>query len=95
MHCAMYIRNLCGVMAFQRSVLDWRRQWGQPAIGICALCYIYQKLLSSNCFQKIYAQLDEGVGSICHGILLYVKLLCCMGLPWVYVHYALCETYGV
>ena len=27
-------------MVFQRSMLDWRRGWGQSAMGICALCYI-------------------------------------------------------
>ena len=48
-----------------------------------------------NGFSEIYGQLEEGVGSICHGILLHVKLLWCMGLPWVYVHCALCQTYGV
>ena len=48
-------------------------------------------------------------GSVCHGymcILVYVKLIGCNGfawiyawlgihLPWVYVHSAICETYGV
>ena len=76
MHCAMYIRNLCGVMAFQRSVLDWRRQWGQPAMGKSALYYIYMKLISCNCFPEIFARLEEGVGSICHRymcIVLYIS----------------------
>ena len=63
----IYIRNLCGVMVFQKSMVDWRRGWGQSAIGICALCYIYQKLIWCNGFPKIYARLEEGVGSICHG----------------------------
>ena len=42
----------------------------------------------------VYWLEEEGVGSVCHGILLYVKLLWCMGLPWVYVHCVLCETSG-
>ena len=28
-------------MVFQRSILDWRRGWGQSVMGICALSYIY------------------------------------------------------
>ena len=31
----------CGVVVFKASMLDWRRGWGQSAIGICALFYIY------------------------------------------------------
>ena len=33
-------------MVFQRSMLNWRRGWGQSAMG--------------NGFPEIYAQLDEG-----------------------------------
>ena len=34
-----YIQNSFGVMVLQRSMLNWRRGWGQSAMGICALCY--------------------------------------------------------
>ena len=34
--------------------------WGQSAIGICVLCYIYLKHMWCNGFLKIYAQLEEG-----------------------------------
>ena len=94
-------------------------------MGICELCYIYQKLMWCNGFPEIYAgleegvrsichgfmcivlymnliwcngfpeiygQLGEGVGSVCHGILLYEKLLWCMGLPWVDVHSSICKN---
>ena len=48
-------------MVFQTSMLDWRRGWGQSAIGICPLClYIYLKLIWFNGFPEIYAQLEEG-----------------------------------
>ena len=46
-------------MVFQRSVLNWRREWGQSAMGICPLCYIYMKLIWCNGFPDIYAQLEE------------------------------------
>ena len=62
-------------MVFQRSMLNWRRAvWGQSAIGICALCYIYMTLIWCNGFPEIDAQLEEGAGS---------------NLPWVYVHCAI------
>ena len=31
-------------MVLQRSMLNWRRGWGQSAIGICAFCYTYPDL---------------------------------------------------
>ena len=40
-----------------------------------------------NGFPEIYGQLEEGVGSICHGyicILLYMKLMQCNGFPEIY-----------
>ena len=39
-------------------------------------CAIYMKLIWCNGFPKIYAQLEEGVGSICHRymcIVLYIS----------------------
>ena len=39
--CAFCYRwNLFGVMVLHRSMLIWRRGWGQSAIGICAFFYI-------------------------------------------------------
>ena len=61
-------------------MLDWRRGWGQSAIGRCALCYVYMKLIWCNGFPEIYAQLEEGGW---------------VNLPWVYVHCAIYETYLV
>ena len=45
------------------------------------------KLMQCNSFPEIYAQLEEGVGSICYGymcILLYIKLMWCNGFPEIY-----------
>ena len=36
--------------------------WGQSAIGISALWYIYMKFMWCNGFPEIYAQLEEGWG---------------------------------
>ena len=55
-------------------------------MGICAFCYILQFMQCSG-VAYIYGQLEEGVGSVCHGymcILLYVKLLQCSGFPEIY-----------
>ena len=52
-HCAISAK--CGVALFKASMLDWRRGWGQSALGICALCYIYMKHIWCNCFPEIYA----------------------------------------
>ena len=53
-------------------------------MAISALCYIYMKCIWCNGFPQIYAQLEEGVESICHGymcIVLYMKLIWCNGFP--------------
>ena len=31
-----------GVAVFKAPMLDWRKGWGQSAMGLCALCYICQ-----------------------------------------------------
>ena len=83
--CIVLYINLCGVMVFQTSMLDYRRGWGQYAMGICALCYIYMKLIWCHSFPDIYARL-EGVHlpSVYMCILLYVKLIWCNGLTCTY-----------
>ena len=48
-HCAIY--EVCGVMVFQRSMLDWRRGQGQSGMGICALCDIWN-LFGVMVFQR-------------------------------------------
>ena len=37
-------------------------------MGICALCYVYMKLMWCNSFPEIYAQLEEGEGQSAMGI---------------------------
>ena len=49
--------------------------WGQSAIGICALCYIYLQVWCSG-MQGFYVWLGVGMRSICHGymcIMLYIS----------------------
>ena len=85
-HCAIYTWNLFGIMLFQTSMLDWRREWGQSAMGICPLCYIWN-LFGVMVFQTSMLNWRRGVGSICHGymcIVLYMKLICCNGFPDIY-----------
>ena len=69
-------------MVFQRSMLDWRREWGQSAIGICALHYIYPDLPSLVYhYSRHLCSIDLGVGSISHGyicIVLYMRCMCVM-----------------
>ena len=57
-------------------------------IYIYIYIYIYMKLMWCNGFPEIYAQLEEGVGSIFHGyicIVLYMKLIWCNGFPEICV----------
>ena len=72
--------------------------------------FLYVKLICCIGFPYIYARLEEGLGSVCHGymcIFLYVKVIWCSGfpdiyaqlegvhLPLVYVHFSICQTYLV
>ena len=52
-------------MAFQRSMLDWRR-------GGFKLPWVYMKCILCNGFPETYARLEEGVGLICHGYMCIV-----------------------
>ena len=65
---------------FPEIYAQLERGWGQSAMGICPLCYIYMKLIWCNGFPDIYARLVEGVG---------------VNLPWVYVYCAIYKTYLV
>ena len=52
---------------------------------MCILLYV--KLIWCSCFPEIYAQLEEGLGSVYYEytcILLYVKLIWCSGFPEIY-----------
>ena len=60
-------------MVFQRSMLNWRRGWGQSAMGICVLCYIW-KWFGVMVFQRSMLNSRRGSG---------------VSLPWVYVHCAI------
>ena len=74
-------------MVLKRCMLDWRRgciDFGLIAGGCMVL---YMKLIWCSGFPEIYAQLEEGVGSICHGymcIVLYMKLIWYHSFPEIF-----------
>ena len=77
MHSAIY-ETLFGVVVFQRSILDWRRGWGQSPME-----FYYVKLLWCSGDYIDLLPIRGGVGSICYGymcILLYMKLIQCSGV---------------
>ena len=48
---------------------------------------LYMKLIWCNGFPEMSGQLEEGVGSMCHGymsIVLYMKPIWCHGFPEIY-----------
>ena len=75
--CAFfYMWNLFGVVVLHRCMVDWRGY-----LGLRYMCILlYMKIIWCSGFPEIYAQLEEGVGSVC---------------AWVYVHSAICGTYLV
>ena len=80
-HCTIYEPMWCNSFL---DIYAWLQEgWGQSAMGICALYYIYIKLIWCNGFPDIYAQL-EGVHlpSVYMCILLYVNLIWSNGLVW-------------
>ena len=78
--CAFfYLWNLFGVVVFQRSMLDWRRGWGQSAMVICAFFYLWN-LFGVMVLQRSMLGWRRG-----HRV----------SLPLVYVHSSICETYLV
>ena len=68
--CALcYMWNLCGVVVFHGSMLNWRRGWGQSAMGICVLCYIYiWNIFGVIVFQRSMLNWRRGQGQSAVGI---------------------------
>ena len=65
--CAFFhLLNLLGVMVLHRSMLNWRRGWGQSDRYMCILLSV--KLIRCNGVAQIYASLEEGVGQSAIGI---------------------------
>ena len=82
--CAFFcMSKLFGVVVFQISMLNWRGY-----ICLWYMCiFLYVKLIWCSSFSEIYAQLEEGMQSVCHGnmcILLLVKLIQCTGFSEIY-----------
>ena len=81
--CYIFMKRLCGVMVFQRSILNWRRGWGQSAMDICTLSichgymcivlYIYETYLVQLFSRDLYS-IGGGDG---------------VNLPWGYVYHAI------
>ena len=70
--CETYLVWLCSI------VLWWI---GGGYLGLRYMCILLcMKVIWCSGFPEIYAQLEEGVGSVC---------------AWVYVHSFICETYLV
>ena len=81
-----YMWNIFGVVVFHRSMVNWRRRWSQPCMGICAFFYMWN-FCSVVAFQRSMLNLRRGKGSVCHGymcILLYMKLIWCSSFPEIY-----------
>ena len=73
-------------MVLHRSIAVWRKGWGQSAI----------KLLQCSGFQEIYDQLEEGVGSLCTGVVVFHRSMVDWSRGWglsalVSLHTSLCE----
>ena len=108
--CAFfYMWNLCGVVVFQTSMLNWG--WGQSAMGICEFFNM------SNCFgvavfyrsivnwRRGWGESAMGICAFCYiwqlfGVLVFQRSMPYwrrggVNLPWVYVHSAIYETYVV
>ena len=61
------ICEFCSVVVFQRFMLDWRRGWGQSAMGICAFFYMCN-LFGVVVFQRSMLDLRRGWGQSAMGI---------------------------
>ena len=73
-----YMWSLYGVVVFQRSMLSWRRGWGQSAMDICG-CFYMCNLFGVVVFQISMLSWRRVRGYVCLWyicILLYVKLMC-------------------
>ena len=76
--CETYLELCC-------IVLWWI---GGGYLGLRYMCILlYMKVIWCSGFPEIYDQLEEGLGSVCHGymsILLYVKCIQCGSFPEIY-----------
>ena len=73
--------NWFGVVVFHRSMVNWRRGGGISALGICAFFYMWN-LFGVVVFQRSMVNWRRGPCYMC--ILLYVKLIWCSSIPYIY-----------
>ena len=77
--CAFcYMLNLFGVVVFHTSMVDWR---GTSALSICLFCYMLN-LFGVVVFHRCMVNWRRGHWYVC--ILVYVKLIWCSGIPYIY-----------
>ena len=77
--CILLYVKLIGVVVFHRSMVNWRR--GPSALSICAFCYMLN-LFGVVVFHRSMVNWRRGPWYMC--ILLYVKLIWCSGIPYIY-----------
>ena len=76
--CCMCITSF-SVVVFQTSMVNWRG--GTSALSICAFCYMLN-IFSVVVFHRSMVNWRRGPWYMC--ILLYVKLLWCSSIPYIY-----------
>ena len=66
----------------------WIGGGGGVSLPLVYIILLYVKLICCSGFAEIYARLEEGVESVCHGyicILLDVNLIWCNDIPEIYI----------
>ena len=71
-----YMLNLFGIVVFHRSMVSWKE-----GLGICAFCFM---LNLCGVVVSIHLWSIGGGGHWYMCILLYVKLIWCSGIPYIY-----------
>ena len=74
--------SICGTSLLYCFSVDlcWIGGGGGVSLPLVYFILLYVKLICCSGFSEIYARLEEGVESVCHGYMcipLYVKLICC------------------
>ena len=74
----LWMGSVCtGVVVFHRSMVNWRRGWGQCAMVLCAFCYTWNLFgvlwMGSVCTGVVVFHISmvnwrRGMGSVCTGI---------------------------
>ena len=89
--CAFcYMCNLFGVMVFQRSIVNWS-MGGRCIFSICVFCYMWN-LFGVTVFHRFIVNWSCGYMYPQYiWILLYVTLICCNIIPYIYCQLGCCR----